>query len=350
MKTKHMANQPIFFERNRVWRVYLGGALFHDFFGDEREDNNYPEEWIVSNVHALNQSDDPKEGISKVKDTDIYFDDLLKAEHYAMLGERKEFGMLVKALDSAMRLPVQAHPDKAFSLQYFKSGYGKVESWIILATRDDAKIYYGFNKKITEEEFIDAIERNETDKSALEELMHCIPVQTGDVFLVPAKMVHAIGAGCLLLEVQEPTDFTIAPEAWCGDIHISEQQKYLDLPRETALKCFDYDLFGKQAEEFGRMIPRVMIDTDEYQSQMLIDFDDTPCFSVRRHTIKKQMVLKNAPCVFVVTNGNGILQWSQGQAELKKGDYFFLPFSMAEKCTIKADDIELLECIPPRQM
>ena len=44
-----------------------------------------------------------------------------------------------------------------------------------------------------------------------------IPVKLGDVFFVPARMVHAIGEGCLILEVQEPSDFTIQPEHWCAD-------------------------------------------------------------------------------------------------------------------------------------
>ena len=38
--------QPIFFERNRVGRVYTGGKLFAGFFGDEPVDNFLPEEWI----------------------------------------------------------------------------------------------------------------------------------------------------------------------------------------------------------------------------------------------------------------------------------------------------------------
>ena len=46
---------PIFFEKNRVFRVYKGGKLFADFFGDDSADGNYPEEWVVSSVHALNE-------------------------------------------------------------------------------------------------------------------------------------------------------------------------------------------------------------------------------------------------------------------------------------------------------
>ena len=50
-----MINRPIFFERNRVGRVYTGGKLFNGFFGDEPIDGFLPEEWVASAVTALNK-------------------------------------------------------------------------------------------------------------------------------------------------------------------------------------------------------------------------------------------------------------------------------------------------------
>ena len=116
-----MITKPIFFERNRVGRVYSGGMLFHDFFGDKKEDGFLPEEWIASSVTALNKDSAVyKEGVSRIRDTDIYFDDLLNENKEALLGDKK-LRILVKALDSAIRLPAQAHPDKEFSKRYFNS-------------------------------------------------------------------------------------------------------------------------------------------------------------------------------------------------------------------------------------
>ena len=106
-------NYPIFFEQNRVFRVYKGGKLFADFFSDDSEDGNYPEEWVVSSVHALNEgSTDKYEGISKIKGEDLYLNDALDKYKKEIIGERDDLGVLTKILDSAIRLPVQAHPDK----------------------------------------------------------------------------------------------------------------------------------------------------------------------------------------------------------------------------------------------
>ena len=83
-----MINQPIFFERNRVGRVYTGGKLFAGFFGDEPVDGYEPEEWIASGVRAINkESKSPKEGISKIKDSNLYFDELLQLYPEELLGK-----------------------------------------------------------------------------------------------------------------------------------------------------------------------------------------------------------------------------------------------------------------------
>lgn len=56
-----------------------------------------------------------------------------------MMGKKQKMRILVKILDSAVRLPAQAHPDKIFSRKYFNSEYGKTESWIVLGTRPGQK-------------------------------------------------------------------------------------------------------------------------------------------------------------------------------------------------------------------
>lgn len=104
---KQFWQRPVFFDRNRVYRVYLGGKLFHDFLGDAPEDGFYPEEWVASTVHAMNAvSKGPFEGISMIEGTDLPFTKLLEEHRKDCLGSRKTLGVLVKYLDSAIRLPM----------------------------------------------------------------------------------------------------------------------------------------------------------------------------------------------------------------------------------------------------
>lgn len=350
MDKKSIASLPIFFEKNRVFRVYLGGKLFADFFGDNSEDCFYPEEWICSSTRALNEgSTDIHEGISKIAGTDIYFDELLKDEKDLMLGNRNSLDVLVKGLDSAIRLPVQAHPDKAFSRAHFNSEFGKAESWVVLATREDACIYFGFKDGVTDADLRAAVEASETDKSAMENLLNRIPVKPGDVYFIPAKAVHAIGYGCLILEVQEPTDFTIQPERWCGDYKLSDHQMYLTLDKETALSVFDYSYNLERVENECKKTPEIIYSNNGCRKESLISNADTPCFSIERYVIENgETEALNAPCIYVVTEGNGTLYCGDYTKEIKKGDYFFMPHSCSNKFKVKsAGTITICACIPP---
>ena len=350
MDTKVIANNPIFFEGNRVFRVYLGGKLFSDFFGDNSEDSFYPEEWICSSTKALNEgSTDEFEGLSTVKGTNIHFNELLESEKELMLGSRNGLDVLVKALDSAIRLPVQAHPDKAFSRVHFNSDFGKAESWLVLGAREGACIYFGFKDGVTPEEFEKAVEASETDKTAMEKLLNKIPVSVGDVYFIPAKAVHAIGAGCLILEVQEPTDFTIQPERWCGDYHLSDNEMYIGLEKDTALSVFDYSYNYERVMKECKKTPTTVFDADGCKKEILISKDDTPCFSVERYILNngKTEALQGV-CVYVVTEGAGKIIGEGFEKELNKGDYFFMPYSCNGKFYVESlVALTLAKCVPP---
>lgn len=317
-------NRPVFFEKNRVFRVYLGGKLFSDFFGDDSTDGNYPEEWVASSVKALNEgSSDEFEGVSKIKGEDLYLNEATEKYRKELLGEREDIGILTKILDSAIRLPVQAHPDKAFSQKYFSSKYGKEESWIILATRPDAKIFYGFKDGVTLEEFEKAIDASETDADAMEKLLCSIDVKAGDVIYIPAKMVHAIGSGCLLLEVQEPTDFTIQPERWCGEYRLSDNEMYLGLSRKQALECFDM-----QKRYPAPLSPKTLLNENGVLYESMIDESITTSFSVRTVTLDGgEFTLSKSAAIYVVLDGEGEITGEGYNREIKKGDYFLMPYA-----------------------
>lgn len=342
-----LVRQPVFFERNRVFRVYTGGKLFHDFFGDEAADSNKPEEWIASDVRALNSvQESPNTGISRIRGIDLYFDQLLREQKKAMLGDRDSLGILVKILDSAIRLPIQVHPDKAFSRRYFHSSYGKAESWVILATRENACLYFGFADKLTPEAFAEACERSETEPDILEGLLNKLPVQPGDVFFIPARMVHAIGYGCLILEVQEPTDFTIQPEAWCGDYKLNDYEKYLGLDPAAAIRCFDFSLYGPAAAALAKKDPIVLSQKNGVTLRQCIGPQDTDCFGVRSYRLENgRSEGLYGPAVYIVTDGNGKLIMDGYEQPVAKGDYFFLPACISGQCRAEGT-LEMFQCLP----
>jgi len=190
-----------------------------------------------------------------------------------------------------------------------------------------------------------AIKNSDTDKNIMTTIMNEIDVNVGDVYLIPARVIHAIGAGCLILEVQEPTDFTIEPERFCDDYRLSDSDMYLGLPKDIAIDCFSMSASGEDVIRLGKKNPELISDNENVKYEKLINENDTPCFSVNRLTVKKSCFLEKAPAIYVVTKGEGRLSGDDFSCEIKKGSYFFMPYSAKGKYEITADtEIEIVEC------
>jgi len=111
------------------------------------------------------------------------------------------FPLLVKVIDARQDLSLQVHPDDDMARRF--NSNGKTEMWYIVDTNGTAHIRTGFNRVITAQEY----ERRIADNTILD-VVRSQPSQAGDVFFIPAGMIHAIGAGNLLVEVQQSSDIT----------------------------------------------------------------------------------------------------------------------------------------------
>jgi mannose-6-phosphate isomerase len=233
---------PVRLTPTLVHRFYRGGALLGELRGERAEDGFFPEEWIGSVTPANNPGRaDPEEGLSRLTDgrllRDAVADDpiaWLGEEHVARFGTST--GVLVKLLDAAERLPVHAHPDRAFAQRAFDSPFGKTEAWLVLRTRqEEAEVWVGLREEVEPERFLEWIRAQDVDR-LLGSLNH-VSVRAGDVVYVPAGVPHALGAGLLIGEVQEPTDFSLLCE-WRG-FPIDPEDSHLGLGWDEAAGALD---------------------------------------------------------------------------------------------------------------
>lgn len=114
----------------------------------------------------------------------------------------EDFPMLIKLIDAKQNLSIQVHPSDEYARK-FEGQNGKTEVWYVVDCDDDAFIYYGLNKDVTAEEFAAAIE-NDT----VTDILNKVDVKAGDVYFIPSGTIHAIGAGCLIAEVQQNSNVT----------------------------------------------------------------------------------------------------------------------------------------------
>ena len=340
MTTGPRLDRPLLFAPNRVWRCYTGGLLLDRFQGAAApSDGPLPEEWLASTTRAQNgpRARHPDEGLSRVRLSDGNPGPLLAelvaknpAECLGSPGEGGGLGVLCKFLDSAIRLPIQCHPDRAFARAHYKSPHGKEEAWFVLGTRAvggvDPYLLIGFTPEADPDTFARAVRAQ--DVAARERMLHRFPVRPGDAFFIPGRIPHAIGPGVFLLEVQEPTDWVVQPERFVGETELSATDMWGPVTPEVGLACFEFDGRGT-ADAIAarvRMAPTVVSDGPGGRVERL-DAPERPCFRVDRLTVTKELAMEaDLPWhVAVVTAGRGVVMSKGGTDAIRQGDHLFVP-------------------------
>lgn len=162
---------------------------------------------------------------------EIFMDDFIGENVFKP--EMRHFPILVKIINSLEWLSVQVHPNDEMAAEM---GYpnGKSEMWYIIHAEPDAHIIAGFNRKMTPDDFIQHVENN-----TLEPTLSLIPVKTGDAVFIPAGLVHALGPGILLAEIQQTSDVTYRIYDWN---RTDEHGHARELHTELAAKAIDFDI------------------------------------------------------------------------------------------------------------
>jgi mannose-6-phosphate isomerase len=128
----------------------------------------------------------------------------------ALLRTGRRFPLLVKLLDCAAWLSLQVHPNNEQAVSLEGAGnFGKTEAWHFLQADAGAEILAGPRPGTRPAELERAIR-----SGTLLEKMQRLAVQSGDSILIPAGMIHALGPGLLVYEVQQVSDITYRVYDW----------------------------------------------------------------------------------------------------------------------------------------
>ncbi len=350
----------------RAWRTYIGGSqidAIHGIHGSE--DSQFPEEWIISTVRARNAGREhiEDEGMSYIEGENITLKDLIESNPEALLGKAHcdsvgaTTGVLVKIIDAGERLTLQAHPDKETAMRLFNSPFGKTECWHILGGReiDGEKpcIYMGFKEGVTREEWKRCF--NEQDIPAMLGCLHKFEVQAGETYLIRGGVAHAIGAGCLLVEIQEPTDFTVRTERITpAGLKIAESMLHQGLGFEDMFDCFHYGGMTKEDAYSSFCIPaKTLAENLEYTRKEVIGYAETPCFRMERYDVSGKVTIP-ASDVFsglYVLCGGGCMKCDGTETKLEAGQQYFVP-ATSKPFTICAEPshpITLFRCFGPEK-
>ena len=318
--------EPVLLTPNLPETFYAGSGRLAAFHGEALPDR--PEEWVASTTRRFGES---TSGLSTLPDGTTLLD-AITADPHGWLGRSEaDTGLLVKLLDAGQRLPLHVHPDRRFAQAHLASPYGKTEAWIIVEAAPGATVNIGFRRAVERDELAGWVATQ--DVAAMLAATHSVPVRTGDAVLCPAGTPHAIGEGILLVELQEPTDFSIMLET--EGFPIAADDASLGLSREVALEC----------------VQRAAISDAQVRDWMTATAGSLLPAAARKFFRAEPLAAGTTAhgfAVLIVTDGAGELAGEWGVTSVRRGSTLVLPHA-AGPARISGSLSGVL-CAPPDEL
>lgn len=253
------------------------------------------------------------------------------------LGPLERFPLLVKYVDAGEPLSVQVHPDDSGAKAYNDSG--KSECWVVVRAEPGAKIVRGLKPGVTRGEYAVAVAEHR-----VESLLNSFDAHTGDVIALPAGMVHAIGKGLIVAEIQQNSDLTFRIYDY-NRLGLDGQPRKLHT--DEALEAIRFDALGTEFHgdmRRDKVWPEALRFDEGLKLEELLD---GKYFDLKRATVEAGAKWKlsrkaNTPSVLMLLSGSGTVDLQ----DVRAGDTGLLPASLVN-CDIAAKErMELLLSTP----
>ena len=288
-----------------------------DEYGKDLHISPLAETWECS-THPEGQS-----VVASGEDSGTLLGDVLKAHPEYIgthplqsMGGRPELPILIKLIDAGDNLSVQVHPDDEYASVH-ENSLGKTEMWYILSAHKGASVVYGFRQDMDAEKVKQVIKNGQ-----IANYLNLIPVRKDDIFFIEAGMVHSIGAGIVLVEIQESSNLTyrlydygrLDRNGKLRALHVDKAIRVMNFksssgPRQP-MRVFRYKR-GSASELLTRcayfLAEKLLLNTENYGK--LMDFKTE----------------SNSFHVLLCTDGSGALFGQSVMLKFSKGDTVFVP-------------------------
>jgi len=286
--------------QEKMW----GGTRLHDQFDFDIPSEHTGEAWVASGH---------KNGLTVVNNGRFKGKNLAELWHdepelFGGHESNRPFPLLIKILDAQQNLSVQVHPDDEYAAEK-EHELGKTESWYVLGAEPGAKLFFGHNAQ-TKEEFAKMV-----DEGRWDELLRTQEVHPGDVFYVPAGTLHALGAGVMVLEVQESSDVTY--RVYDFDRRDKKTGQLRELHRQAA-----QDVVTVPAAQ-TTMVPKVTTQPGATLTQLV----EAPAFNIVKWDVEGTVTMQQTDPYTIVTviDGAATLMVENRTYPLRPGTTFILP-------------------------
>lgn len=271
--------------------------------------------------------------------------------------------VLIKFIDAARDLSVQVHPSDEYARTHEHGQLGKTEMWYVLEAAPGASLVYGFRQDLTRAMLAASLEDD-----TVERYLQKVEIHRGDVFLIESGTVHAIGAGAMIVEIQESSNLTyrmydyhrLGKDGKPRELHIAKALDVVDLrqkplPEQLQREREEHDGYSVELLEQCKYFRTERIHLDTLQSEqqptsassasaarkMSVDAAETNVDNAfaempqeasaqwtKRASTVKSVAFATGPESFEVllcVDGSGTLRGEDVELSFRKGDCIFVP-------------------------
>ena len=274
--------------------------------------------------------------ISELMET--YLERIVGEDVYNYYG--RQFPLLIKFLHINDKLSVQVHPDDEVAAERYDS-LGKAEIWYVMDAKPGAKIYSGFTREITAQEFYDRC-RNCT----IDQVLNVIEPKKGDVLFITPGTVHAADGGLLIAEIQESSDMTFRLYDWGREFNPATARK---MHIEEAIDVIDYRPFDfsnyKRAHEHDHEMIESLVECPQFNVSKINLTDPLHIYTEKFGSFIVYICLEGAASIQVPStkeNGEACME----NYEFAKGETILVPADMPDFFLVPRDrSTKLLEAV-----
>ena len=313
--------------------VLWGGSKLLEFKGLPASDQLIGETWELSAMPGRESvvAEGLEAGMTLSQLVRHHGDELVGDEVRHRYGDN--FPLLIKFIDAHRDLSIQVHPDDKMARQRHGCS-GKNEMWYILQADEHSLIRTGFNRPVQVEEF----DRSLAEGSILD-IVNATYSKPGDVFYIPAGQIHSIGAGNMLVEIQQSSDITY--RVWDYN-RFDTDGKLRPLHIQEAREALDFTLGVGKVVDKPNVAPGMTL------------LVDSPEFVVRHLEFNGDYCLENPGChtfvaVICIQGGTTLQMKGMTPVTLRQGETALVP-AIADRVEMNGSARLLLATVPSKRI
>jgi len=308
--------------KDKIW----GGTKLQKLFDKQAASDKLGESWELSGYENDESvvTNGFLAGNNLVELIEIYMGELVGDKVYDKYG--LSFPLLFKLIDANENLSIQVHPGDEVAAERHNS-YGKTEMWYVVDADPGAELIIGFTKDCDKEEYLDALANDQ-----VENLLQKVPVKKGDVFFIPAGLVHAIGKGVVVAEIQQSSDITYRIYDYK---RVDDQGNERELHTEQALDVINFSAATNPKTPYKAVENELTeLVSCQYFTTSLIKFNQA---------LTRNYGNLDSFVAYMCIEGDFVIEYADEKTIVNKGDTLLIPASVDEINLIPDSETVLLE-------